>query len=108
MTIQLPAPVATYFETDYDSGGAIADCFAVDAVVKDEGKTHTGRAAIGDWMMESWEKYRSIATPIAIADIGDETVVTANCVGNFPGSPLDIRFHFRMDGDKISALRCTT
>lgn len=108
MTIQLPAPVAEYFDTDYDVSTAVADCFAPDAVVKDEGKTHTGREAIGRWMMESWQKYKSIATPTAAEVIANEVVVTANCVGNFPGSPIDLRFFFGLNGDKIGSLRITS
>lgn len=108
MTIQLPAPVSAYFDTDYAAGAPIANCFAPDAVVKDEGKTHTGREAIGGWMMDSWEKYQSIATPIAVEKTDDEVVVTASCVGNFPGSPIDLRFFFTLDAGMIAALRITS
>ncbi|MBL0940688.1 MAG: nuclear transport factor 2 family protein [Gemmatimonadaceae bacterium] len=107
MTMQLPTPVAEYFATDY-AGDVSADCFAPDAVVKDEGKTHTGRVEIRNWMVDSWEKYESVATPIAIEEVGGEVIVTANCVGNFPGSPLDLRFIFGLDGDKIGTLRVTS
>lgn len=107
MTIQLPTPVAEYFDTDY-AGSVSAGCFALDAIVEDEGKTHTGRAEIRSWMVESWQRCASVATPIAVEVTGDELVVTANCVGNFPGSPIDLRFIFGMSGDKIGSLRVTS
>lgn len=107
MTIRLPAAIAEYFETDYSSSVS-ANCFASDAVVKDEGKTYIGREVIRGWMIESWEKYAAIATPISVDVIGNETVVTAHTVGNFPGSPLNLRFHFTLNGDKIAALRTTS
>jgi len=33
-----------------------------------------------------------------------KTVVTSHLVGNFPGSPVDLRFFFGLEGDKISSL----
>jgi len=31
-----------------------------------------------------------------------KTVVTSHLVGNFPGSPVDLRFFFTLEGGKIS------
>jgi uncharacterized protein (TIGR02246 family) len=47
MPIHLPDVVREYFEADKSSNpDAIAQCFAEDAVVIDEGNTYTGREAI--------------------------------------------------------------
>ena len=32
------------------------------------------------------------------------TVVTCRLTGNFPGSPVDLRFFFELEGDKIASL----
>jgi len=32
------------------------------------------------------------------------TVVTSRLTGNFPGSPVDLRYFFRLEGDKIASL----
>ena len=34
-------------------------------------------------------------------------VVTSHLVGNFPGSPVDLRFFFKLEGDKIASLEIT-
>jgi hypothetical protein len=50
MSIKLPTPVAAYFAAE-NSGdaGALARCFASNGVVRDEGRSFTGRAAIEQW-----------------------------------------------------------
>lgn len=107
MTVQLPTAVTEYFATDY-RGNVSAHCFAPDAVVNDEGRTYVGREPIRGWMIEAWEKYAAVATPIAVDTTGDETVVTAHCVGNFPGSPLNLHFHFTLTDGKIATMRTTS
>ena len=34
----------------------------------------------------------------------EETVVTAQVTGTFDGSPLSLRFHFTLSGNKIAAV----
>jgi hypothetical protein len=33
-----------------------------------------------------------------------KTVVTSHLAGNFPGSPVDLRFFSRLEGEKIASL----
>ena len=42
MTLNLPKPVAAYFEADRGSGESVERCFMSDAVVRDEGNTYHG------------------------------------------------------------------
>ena len=49
MTLDLPTPVANYFCADKSDSEAVAQCFTENAVVKDEGHTFKGRAAIRQW-----------------------------------------------------------
>jgi hypothetical protein len=34
----------------------------------------------------------------------DQTIVTSRLTGNFPGSPTNLQFIFRLEGDKIISL----
>lgn len=102
--INLPAPISDYFAADAKNAEAVAQCFTDDAVVRDEGKTYVGREAIRAWKAESSEKYSYVSAPQAIAKESDRTIVTSRLTGNFPGSPVDLRFFFRLKDDKISGL----
>ena len=46
MTLELPKPIAAYFTADKADSEAVSQCFTEDAVVKDEGHTHKGHAAV--------------------------------------------------------------
>lgn len=105
MTIKLPAAIAAYFSQDKKGDAtAIAECFTPDAIVIDEGNTYTGRDAIRKWMANASTKYTYTVEPFAIEDQGGKTVVSSHLVGNFPGSPVDLRYFFVLDGDKIAEL----
>lgn len=84
-----------------------ANCFSETAVVVDEGKTHTGRKAIEDWIDGSNKKYKSVMKPLSIADEGKTTVLSAECSGTFPGSPVVLKFHFNVKDGLIEALKVT-
>ncbi len=105
MTIELPQAAANYFAADKGrSAEAVALCFAEGAIVKDEGNTYTGREAIRQWMADSSTKYTYTVEPFSIATEGGRTVVTSHLVGNFPGSPVDLRYFFTFEGDRIAEL----
>ncbi len=102
--LNLPKPVAAYFTADKGDGEAVSQCFTENAVVKDEGHTHKGRAAIKEWKTDASAKYEYTSEPIACEEKDGKTVVTSHLVGNFPGSPVDLRFFFELEGGKIAAL----
>jgi len=105
MKIELPPLIAAYFEADKNGdAGRVAECFAVDAVVKDGGHTYNGRNAIADWKAVSDKKFTYSCTPIKIDHHDDKDIVTGHLVGDFPGSPVDLRFIFKLEGDKITDL----
>ena len=35
---------------------------------------------------------------------GNQTTVTGRVTGDFPGSPVELQYHFTLDGDKIARL----
>jgi hypothetical protein len=104
MLLSLPQPIAAYFEADRGRGDSVAKCFAPDAVVKDEGNTYRGVNAIRQWRAEVAKKYAYTCQPLAVEQQDDRTIVTCRLDGNFPGSPVDLRFLFRLADDKIKDL----
>lgn len=61
MINNLPKPIALYVAAENSGDANLLDqCFAENAVVKDEGKTITGLAAIKRWKSETKEKYQHI------------------------------------------------
>lgn len=107
MPIALPGPVAAYFAADQNDGDAVALCFTENAVVTDERQRHTGRDAIRRWKTEASAKFSYTAEPFAVSEDGSRIVVTAHVSGNFPGSPVDLRYAFVLDGDRIARLEIT-
>ena len=104
MTLELPQPIAAYFTADAVDGGNVAQCFIEDAVVKDEGHNYVGRAAIQQWKADVSAKYQYTCEPLACDQNDGKIVVTCRVAGSFPGSPVTLRFHFRLKGDKIASL----
>jgi hypothetical protein len=104
MTLDLPEPIAAYFAADKRDGEAVARCFTKDAVVKDEGNTYTGQQEIRRWRTEVTTKYSYTSEPFAIEDANGLALVKSHLVGDFPGSPVDLRFFFRLERGKIASL----
>ena len=105
MPISLPKPIAAYFaEEKAGYAGALARCFTDDGVVRDEGETFTGTSAIERWNADARAKYHHTVVPLSVTEGDDAIVVRARVAGDFPGSPLDLRHIFRLDGDQIASL----
>jgi hypothetical protein len=104
MSLDLPTAIAAYFAADKVGGGTVARCFAEQAVVRDEGHIYRGRAAIGQWKADTSAKFNYTSEPVAVDHEDGKIVVTSQVVGDFPGSPVDLRYFFVLDGDKIAYL----
>ena len=102
--LDLPSPIKAYFAADTADARAVALCFSEGAVVIDEQHEHRGRAAIARWKAAATAKYHYISVPIAVDVSEADVIVTARLTGNFPGSPVDLRYRFTVDGDTISRL----
>ena len=100
----LPQPVKEYFAADRLGANAIAACFTDHATVTDESHTWVGRDAIRQWKESATAKYRYTSEPMALDAKDGKVVVIARLTGDFPGSPVDLRYAFTLDGDKISSL----
>ena len=103
-SFNLPNPIAAYFAADKGDSETLSRCFTENAVVKDEGHTYKGRAAINKWKTDASTKYEYTSEPFAFEQKDGKTIVTSRLTGNFPGSPVNLRYFFEMEGDKIASL----
>ncbi|SDT34588.1 hypothetical protein SAMN05216598_5162 [Pseudomonas asplenii] len=100
-------PIAAYFAADTQGPDAVAHCFTRQGVVKDKGLTHTGREAIKAWKVESSTLYTCTTQLRSVEQVDGVHVVCASVTGNFPGSPIDLNFLFRLERDLIARLEIT-
>jgi len=84
---------------------AYTDCFSETAIVHDEEKTYEGKAEIRQWIEQSDREYHTELKPLGYKE--QESLLTAEVTGNFPGSPAILQFHFSLKDSLISALRIT-
>jgi hypothetical protein len=105
MSIHLPLPIALYVKAE-NAGDveSLSECFAPDAIVRDESHTYEGLAAIKEWKAETKKKYNHTVQPLAVAHGNGKTVLKAKLTGDFPGSPVTLEFSFALEGDKIVSL----
>ena len=105
MTIELPAVVAAYFnaENAHDADG-VAACFGADGEVRDERERHQGPDAIRAWKQASSARYAATVALLDCTPTAHGCVVEGEVSGNFPGSPLDLRYTFILERGKIASL----
>ncbi|MFZ4397928.1 MAG: nuclear transport factor 2 family protein [Kiritimatiellia bacterium] len=104
MNAELPPAVVGFFRA-HNTGETkdFASLFTAAAVVHDEEREHRG-AAIKEWIDKAIEQYKPQAEVLDAAASGDELTVTAQVSGTFPGSPVQLRYHFTLKGKKIATL----
>jgi hypothetical protein len=83
---------------------AIMDCFAADAVVRDENATRHGRIEIRRWATETIQKYKFQFKPLSADERDAETILSVEVSGSFPGSPITLDYRFTIANDKIKSL----
>jgi hypothetical protein len=102
---ELRRPIATYIAAanaqDID---AVTACFSQTALVHDEKQHRQGIDAIRKWAEEVSEKYHPIVEALDVAEIGGQTIVTGRVSGNFPGSPIELRYAFTLNDGRIERL----
>jgi hypothetical protein len=102
--LMLPEPIAAYFEADKRSPEALARCFTPQATVKDEGRTHAGLAAIQAWKAAASTQYEYTTEPFALQQQNGLHTVSSHVAGNFPGSPVNLQYRFRLERGLIASL----
>ena len=103
--MNLPAVIQSYIAASnaHDVEG-IVDCFADDAVVRDENAMRHGKIDIGRWAIETIQKYKFQFKPLSADKRGAETILNVEVSGSFPGSPIMLDYRFTSANDKIQSL----
>lgn len=83
---------------------AFLDCFAPDAVVRDERRTHAGHDAIQAWKAHTDATVPYRLAPLAVSRQGGQWKLLARVSGAFPGSPIELMHVFRVEEDRIASL----
>lgn len=105
MNAKLPQTIENYFQaSNARNVEDMVKTFADEALVRDEGREHLGSAEIRAWIEETLSSYSPQAEPCTVNEADGEIVVTARVSGTFPGSPADLNFAFRLQGEQIGAL----
>jgi hypothetical protein len=103
--MKLPPAIQAYFDADTDTVGlAPITAFATDAIVKDEGKTLVGHAAVAEWWRAAKAHYEATSQPREISGSGERFTVRAEVTGTFPGSPAMLSFIFTLKKNEIATL----
>lgn len=105
-TLTLPEPIAAYFAAEHNPE-ALARCFTPQAVMNDVGHIYTGVAAITAFMAEASAKYSATSVPFASEREDGFQIVRAKVTGNFPGSPINLSYRFRLERGLIASLEIT-
>lgn len=101
----LPQAIAGYIEAaNAQAPERLAACFNTDAVVHDEGEERRGRDQIAAWARDTGTRYQSTIEPAGIDEHGGAHRLRATVRGNFPGSPITLNFHFRLQSGAIQSL----
>ena len=106
MTVpKLAQPVANYIAAaNAQDIAAVIACFGKTAVVHDEKRERRGIAAIREWAVEVKEKYQPTVEVLGAEERDGRTIVTGRVSGNFPGSPVELRYAFTVTGGRIDRL----
>ncbi|GIM92147.1 nuclear transport factor 2 family protein [Paractinoplanes toevensis] len=100
----LPEPVRTYLAAA-GAPDAVAGVFAPDATVTDEGRTHSGRAAIRAWREQVAAAYTYTTEVTGVRREGDDRwIVSMRLEGDFPGSVVDLDQRFTVRDGAVTDL----
>jgi len=82
----------------------IGDCFADDAVVRDENAIQHGKIDIERWASETIQKYKFQFKPLSADERGGKTILSVEVSGSFSGSPITLDYHLTIANEKIQSL----
>jgi hypothetical protein len=103
MIVNLPPIIHKYIDANnaHDVKSILA-CFSEDAVVRDENASHRGKIDIERWITTTIEKYNFQFKPLKSQERVNETVVSVEVSGTFPGSPISLDYYFAIAGNQCS------
>ncbi|MFJ2412397.1 nuclear transport factor 2 family protein [Pseudomonas sp. NPDC087814] len=97
-TPELAPAIATYIAAaNAGDTSLVAACFAEDANVFDEGEHRVGTAAIARWMEDTGRRYQPRVQVLNVQHRTGKVLVSNLITGSFPGSPLELRYTFRLN-----------
>jgi ketosteroid isomerase-like protein len=103
----LPEAISSYFSAKNDQDTkAILECFTSDATIIDAGENNemSGLLAIQEWLEGPVADYQLKTEVTESTEMDGQTIVIALVSGNFPGSPIEFSYHFRLKDGKIIRL----
>jgi len=83
---------------------AFLDCFADNAMVRDENYTHTGKAEIAAWFEDVGAKYHPTLRPLQVDADAETALLKTEISGTFDGSPIELHYRFTYTAGKIETL----
>jgi ketosteroid isomerase-like protein len=105
MSLRFPQPITNYLAAvNAKDTDLLADCFAEDAVVQDEGRQYRGLDAIRSWSQETQTKYKYALEALDGSVSGKTVKLSARLTGDFAGSPIELNYLFTLANDKIISL----
>lgn len=102
-----PTIVTRYLAAaDARDSATLADCFATDGTVVDEGRTYVGRQAIKGWRDALAGQFTYTTRVTGSEPAGADThLVRAHIEGDFPGGVADLTYTFTVADGLIAALQ---
>jgi ketosteroid isomerase-like protein len=102
----IPEVITRYVQSAADGDfDTLVACFTTDAAVTDEDLTYRGHDEIRGWRESIAGAFEyTVEVLSAAATGGDSYLVTTRVEGNFPGSPVELRYTFELRGDLIATL----
>lgn len=84
-----------------------ASCFSEQASVFDEGKIYIGKDEIREWNQNSNNEFKTLFEVKDFLTKDDTILLKINITGSFDGSPVLLKFYFRIEDNLIAALTIT-
>ena len=106
MSISLQSPLADFFKaTNARDTEALFALFAPNATVDDEGFQYKGSDSIRGWIAETVERFRFSIDVVDASHAAEQATITGVVTGDFTGSPVQVRYDFKLDQQKIVQLK---
>lgn len=102
----IPEVVSAYFDADQANDvDALNQIFSDSAIIEDENSLYRGIAEIRTWWLAMKEKYQYFLELIEVSNTDHISTVLTQVSGNFPNSPVKLKFQFTLENGKVVKLR---
>lgn len=106
MTRALPPLLAALIAAlNAHDADAFLACLDEEAIVRDEGHTYIGAAAVRSWFETTIRKYSPHIEVTSLSAIDGEPVIAGCVSGNFEGSPVALRYLVGVEEGRVVALK---